>query len=138
MTKDVGLTRDAGYEMGARQTFGISPEATWDFVMSPEGVKLWLGALTQGSFEPDVPFETEDGVSGMLRVLQPYSHVRLAWKKPGWSGFSTLQVRVLPTAGGRSTIAFHQEKLASSAEREEMLSRWKGVLHALGQRIGSL
>jgi hypothetical protein len=51
----------------------------------------------------------------------------LTWQPPDWSHDTTLQLTVLPAATG-TTIAFHQDRLASAAERAEMLAHWTAVL----------
>lgn len=42
-SKPVGLTQDAGWEIGVSRTLPLPPSAVWDFIASPEGVALWLG-----------------------------------------------------------------------------------------------
>lgn len=46
-------------------------------------------------FELEKQFKIENGIEGSVRVLKPYSHIRLNWKKKGWENISTVQVRVI-------------------------------------------
>ena len=55
------------------------------------------------------------------------SHIRMKWRLPEWEEPSIVQIRVLRAAGGRTTVAFHQEGLKDRSAREAMLSRWESV-----------
>lgn len=127
-----GLTAGAGWQAGVRRTFPVAEQAAWELLVSPQGQQLWLGGaidLADGG-----GYALPDGTRGELRASSD-RHLRLTWAPPGWSGESTVQVRVLPAKRG-ATIAFHQERLADEAERERALAHWSGVLDALGERLG--
>lgn len=127
--KPVGLTQDAGWQFGLRKTVSYPQENVWDFLFSQEGLNSWLGTLTE---EPELkkPFTTKEGVEGMFRLLTPYSHVRLSWKKREWENTSTVQVRVLE-AKGKAIISFHHEKLLNEQQREEVQRYWNEKMTAL-------
>lgn len=42
--KHVGQTKDAGFQIGARKTAAIPLEEAWDLLISPGGLRVWLGA----------------------------------------------------------------------------------------------
>lgn len=130
----VGLTRDAGFEMGIRRTLNVSPDEVWRFMFSERGRQIWLGDVVAGAFLPDSSWVTADGISGQLRVLKPDSHFRMTWQARQWANVSTLQVRVIPNKG-RTTLSFHQEKLADAAQREMMLAHWERVLLQLAEAL---
>lgn len=128
--RPVGLTRDTGYQIGVRRTLPIPLEAAWETVISPAGLAVWLG-------EPDSPlrkgaqYRLADGTQGEVRVFKPGSHIRLTWQPEGWTRASTIQVRVIPTSGDRTVIAFHQEHLPDSAAREDRRAHFRAALDAL-------
>ncbi|MEU1219982.1 SRPBCC family protein [Streptomyces microflavus] len=118
-----GLTRDAGWEIGASRTIHRSPQAVWEFITGPEGAALWLSAEGPLPKEKGAPYRTADGTRGEIRSYHPGDRVRLT------HGTSTVQVTVTPgSSEGRAVLRFHQERLASAAEREERRTYWKGVL----------
>jgi uncharacterized protein YndB with AHSA1/START domain len=127
-----GRTADAGWQAGARRTFPVAERRAWELLVSPQGQELWLGGAID--LEAGGEYALADGTRGELRAASN-RHLRLTWEAPGWSGESTVQVRVLPAKRG-TTIAFHHERLADEAERERALERWSGVLDALGERLG--
>lgn len=129
--REVGRTRDAGWEVGVRRTVPAAPEAVWELLRSPEGMEIWLGGAIE--LEPG-PCRLADGTDGEVRVDEPGSHLRLTWRPPGWEEPSLLQVRVLPAATG-ATIAFHQERLADAMMRDLMRERWTGVIETLRERL---
>ncbi len=129
-----GKTKSVGYEIGAKRTLAVTPVTAWDFLLSDEGITVWLGALTDGGLSMNHNYKTADGIEGAVRILKPYSHIRLTWKKPNWQNHSTLQVRVVAVKKN-TTIAIHQEKLSDSGQREEMKKYWEGILHKLDKAL---
>ncbi|MBL6447781.1 SRPBCC domain-containing protein [Fulvivirga sp. 29W222] len=131
--KDIGLTKDVGYQFGKRRTFDLSVEDVWEFMFSKEGLRLWLGTLF-GDLELKQPFETQEGIRGELRVMKPFSHIRMSWAKEEWENTSTLQVRVLKAKYG-ATIVFHQEKLQDKTQRKEMKNYWDEVMENITEAL---
>ena len=107
----VGLTRDAGWEIGVSRTLPLPVETVWEFLVSPEGVALWLGPGAELPVKGD----------GVLRSLRPGDRIRLGY------GETILQVAVSATGDGRTVLRFHQEHMASAEERERQRAHWKGV-----------
>ena len=52
-----------------------------------------------------------------------------------WDHDSTVQFTVIPAAGDRTRVGFHQERLADAAEREQQRTYWQGVLDALAAAL---
>lgn len=114
----VGQTKDAGFQIGARRTLPIAPELAWRLLTSASGLRLWLGETAGLSFTPGTTYLLGDGTRGEVRVSRHNHHARLTWQPVGWERPSTIQVRVI-AAGANTTIAFHQEWLPGTAEREQ-------------------
>ena len=129
MKREVGQTKDTGFQFGIRRTFPVSQEVAWDFLFSGRGIEIWLGILEE-DLEVKKQFCTTNGISGFVRVLTPYSHIRLNWKKSNWDNLSTLQIRVLD-AHHNTTISIHQEKLLNALQRLEMKAYWNEVMKKL-------
>ena len=104
----VGLTKDAGWEIGVSRTVPHDPEAVWALL---EDVPSWLGG------EPD-----------SVRSHNPHDRMRLA------SRGTIVQVVIRQGKTGTS-IRFHQEKLQSAEEREAQRTHWKGVIDRLVERL---
>ncbi|WP_312116508.1 SRPBCC family protein [Brevibacillus reuszeri] len=126
--KPVGLTASVGYQIGVRRTIPVETKHVWDFFLSPEGLSIWLGDIQHLPMQKGQSFQTKDGRSGELRVVKPGGHVRMTWKKADWDKPSTLQVRFLTLSPEKTTISFHQEKLADADTREEMKEHWEQAL----------
>ncbi len=73
-SRPVGLTRDVGFQVGARKTLPVAHEDAWHLVTSPDGVAIWLGAAAS-----DVRFENRGASKGEVRICSVGSHVRLTW-----------------------------------------------------------
>jgi uncharacterized protein YndB with AHSA1/START domain len=128
--RDVGRTRDAGYQVGIRRTLPIGVDDAWRLVTSGDGVRAWLGDGEPVELAPGREYALADGSGGMVRVVEPGSHLRLTWLPDGWPRSSTIQVRVIAAARG-TTIALHQEHLPSAAARTERRAHFAAALDAL-------
>ncbi|HEX2246749.1 MAG TPA: SRPBCC domain-containing protein [Arthrobacter sp.] len=110
--------------MGVRKTVPAPLPQVWDFLIG-EGLPLWLGKTELGTRRGE-EYETEDGTRGEIRSIHPHERIRLTWEPQDWDHHSILQITLMKAQTG-TTIAFHQEQLASAAEREEMLDHWHDV-----------
>ncbi|WP_042147891.1 SRPBCC domain-containing protein [Paucisalibacillus sp. EB02] len=136
--KLVGQTVSAGFQVGVRRSFPISPEHVWSFLTSPEGVKLWIGNVSSLAFNEGEIFASDEGISGQLRIVKPFRQLRLRWSKKDWEKPSTLQIRLLSNHPNRTTISFHQENLDHPNTREQMKLHWEDVLSAIRQKTSNV
>jgi len=131
----VGKTARAGYEIGVRRTLSCSDEQLWALLLSPEGLRTWLGGAAE--IAGGAPFALDNGTSGEIKVYKPWSHIRLTWQPAGWAEPSTLQVRVIPASRG-TTVSFHHEHLSGAAEREAMKAHWERVVGRLAEMLSAM
>lgn len=126
----VGLTKDAGWQVGVSRTLPHGPDDVWAALLSPAGLALWLGpGATLGEARGD-RWSATDGAAGEVRSLRPGDRVRVTWRPPGRAGDTTVQV-VLRAAASGTSVRFHQERLANAAEREAMRAHWSAVADRL-------
>ncbi len=128
--KIIGQTKNIGFEIGVRRTFDIPVIRAWEIITSDEGVKIWLGDVSNLKWENGKTYKTKEGTEGEIRAINPGSHLRITWWPKNWEKASTIQIRVIPN-GEKTTISFHQENLKGAQEREEMRQRWEKVLDEL-------
>lgn len=133
MEKQVGQTKDVGFQFGIRRTFTIPSDQMWDFLFSQRGLNIWLGELAT-EFELKKEFATHGGIKGFVRVFNPNSHIRINWQKPNWTNLSTVQLRVIKK-NESTTISFHHEKLIDAEQREEVKKHWTGVLENIATEL---
>lgn len=130
MNKPVGLTKNVGFEFGLRRTVPFPAEQVWKFLMSQDGLGIWLGESVDFKPEKGAEYHTKEGINGIVRVFNPGINIRLAWHPIDWPRESVLQVRVIPREK-KATISFHQENIPDARYREEMGERWKSVMVVL-------
>lgn len=129
--KPVGVTKDAGVQIGVRKTVAMTKEEVWSILVSPQGVKLWIGDVPSFQLQKGFEFESAEGVSGKLTVVDPGRKLRMTWKRKEWEQPSRLQIYVLPANSGKTTIAIHQEMLKDIYMREMMRRYWEKVLQEI-------
>jgi uncharacterized protein YndB with AHSA1/START domain len=133
--REVGHTRDAGWEIGVSKTIHRPVDEVWDFITSPAGIAVWLGEGVTLLSEQGAGYETITGVQGETRSFRDLDRVRLTWQPPDWSHDTTLQLAVRSTGAGRTTLVVHQERLVDAAERERQRRHWQGVIAALADAL---
>lgn len=124
----VGVTKDAGVQIGVRKTMAANIGEIWNFLLSPEGKSLWIGTVADFQLQEGFEFATPEGIAGKLSVVRPFKKLRLTWKRPDWERPSRLQITLLPANSGKTTVAFHQEMLEDVYIRELMRQFWEDVL----------
>ncbi len=128
--RPVGLTKDVGFQIGARRTLPVRLEHAWRYLLSAEGQRLWLGTKIPIRWESGQGYQLEDGTRGEVRVFRDGSHLRMTWHPSGWARASTIQLRVIGKAE-RSVVAFHQEHLPDAEAREQRRAHYLRVLDQL-------
>jgi uncharacterized protein YndB with AHSA1/START domain len=129
--REVGRTRDAGWQIGVSKTIDRPVEEVWAFITSPEGMAIWLGEGVTVLSERGAGYQTTAGVHGETRSFRELDRVRLTWQPSNWTHDTTLQLAVRSAGPGRATLGVHQERLADAAEREQQRRHWQGVITAL-------
>ena len=125
--RPTGLTQDAGWQIGVRKTLPIQHEAAWRLLTSAEGLRIWLGPVSEMDFARGATYRLEDGTTGEVRAFAPDSHLRITWQPAAWERASTIQLRVIPK-GDKTVIAFHQEHLPDAEARETRRLHFKVAL----------
>jgi uncharacterized protein YndB with AHSA1/START domain len=129
--REVGHTRDAGWEIGVSKTVDHSAEDVWSFITSPAGIAIWLGEGVSVLPEPGDGYETTAGVRGQTRSFRELDRLRLTWRPADWTHDTTLQMVVRSSGAGRAILSIHQERLADATEREQQRRHWQGVITAV-------
>lgn len=131
----VGLTKDAGWQIGVRKTLPVALEDAWNLLVSEEGLSLWLGDLPGFGPAEGAEYELSDGTRGKITAFKQISHLRLTWHPPGWSRPSIIQVRVIPSGKKKTVFSFHQEHMPSQGAREERRAFFKDAVACLAEKI---
>ncbi|MGL4631724.1 MAG: SRPBCC domain-containing protein [Leadbetterella sp.] len=125
---------DLGFQVSISKVFSVSTETIWEFILSDEGIKVWLGTMSIEDFEIQKPFTTVEGIEGKLTVFKPNCHLRLKWKPKHWQKFSTIELRVT-NRKGKASVIFHQTGFFEIEKREEMRIYWKGIISKMNDEL---
>lgn len=122
----IGKTKDAGWEIGVSKTVAYPLEQVWAYLSGP-GLATWLGDVR---LEPEkgAPYETAEGTVGEVRGYREQEKIRLTWRPRDWDHESTVQVGLRPAGPGKTTVVFHQERLAGPEERAAQREHWQAVM----------
>jgi uncharacterized protein YndB with AHSA1/START domain len=146
----LGQTQDGSFQIGVSRTISASADRVWNLLESAEGI----GLITSdpGGDRPSVPAEpgqeffealaslegqSAAGISIETTTFEPGSHVRMRWQRPRWQAHSILQIRVTAKSESKTTLSFHQEKLPSWSDREELQRHWRRVAEEMAELIAA-
>jgi uncharacterized protein YndB with AHSA1/START domain len=135
--RSVGETQRGGFQVGVRRTVAASPEQVWRLLVSPQGLCAWLGDDPPRELRQGQLYELADGTTGEIRIVKEGSHLRLTWRPRNWPRHSTIQVRLLPAASGKTAVSFHQERLPDAAARAERREWFKRAADSLAAAMGA-
>ena len=130
-----GKTKDAGWQIGVSRTVGAPVERVWRLLTSNAGMQIWLGTGVHLPTRKGAAYETAEGTRGDIRSYRPHDRVRLSWQPADREAPSTVQI-ALQAKGDKTTIVFHQERLADATERERQRGHWTRVLDRLVAELG--
>lgn len=132
-----GRTKDAGWQIGVSRTVPATPQEMWDLLTSPRGLALWLGPGAEIGTERGAPWRADDGAHGEVRSHHHGDRIRLTCRPPGWDHDTTVQVALVPASGGRTSLRFHQERLADAGERARQREHWRAVMDRVEDALAS-
>jgi uncharacterized protein YndB with AHSA1/START domain len=128
----VGLTRDAGWELGVRRTVAAPAADVWRRLLS-EWLPQWLGIESVPQMV-GAPMRQDGRVRGRVVGCHVGRRVRLRWTPETLDHETVFQVTLLESSQG-TTVAIHQERLLGAAERQGLLEQWTTVLDELVAQI---
>lgn len=132
----VGLTKNAGWQIGLRRTLSVPAQVLWDFMLSQDGLEIWLGMGEPFKFIPGIKYKLFDGTTGEVRVIDKGSQWRISRKpaNPRYERPSTIQVRIIDKAD-QCTLAFHEEHLPDERSRKIRKTFYLNVMELIKDRL---
>lgn len=128
--RPVGLTRDAGWQIGVSRTLPVPVADVWGFLASPAGFDLWLDPGARPVPQVGAEFKTATG-RGEVRSWHELDRIRIRWIASEDDGpDTTIQVAIASAATG-TTIRFHEERLSDEAARLRRRAHWQRVAEAI-------
>ncbi|WP_114854062.1 SRPBCC domain-containing protein [Brachybacterium sp. YJGR34] len=124
----VGLTHDAGWELGVRRTLPAPDQDVWRRLLS-EWLPQWLGVESVPQMV-GAPLRRGTAACGRVVGCHMGRRVRLRWQPEALDHETVFQVTLQEAAGG-TVLAVHQERLLGPAERQGLLEHWTTVLDQL-------
>lgn len=114
----IGETLSTGFEIGVQKTLPIAQEKLWKLINSPRGKKIWA---------KDAEVE--------IRTQKDLERLRMRYTPKGRKEPTTLQIYLTcpRNTKEKTSLQFHQEKLASATERAKMKKHWQGVIEELAK-----
>lgn len=113
----------------------IKARALWDFMMSAEGLALWLEPLESFQLRTGATFECIGGEFGEVRTFLAPKRLRLKMRDTERPEAWILQVWVVAKPGGKCILVFTPENLATGRERESQRIRFQKAAAQIAAEI---
>jgi activator of HSP90 ATPase len=130
----VGLTKSHGYQISISKTFNVSCAFMWDFILSEEGINIWLGKSDIEELEFNMPFKTVSGVEGKLKSFKPAVYFKFTWKAAVWTNNSNVEVRI-NNRKGKARLGILQSFMISLDQRTAQKAYWDEVMLKIERKI---
>ncbi len=136
--REIGETRDAGFEIGVRRSLTATVDEVWDAIAGRPD--LWLGDDATIHLEKGASYAVPGGdgfppARGEVRSVHPGDRVRLTWWPEGWEAPATLQFALRETPSGKTAVTGHMERLRDGVVREEMRAHLEVVMGRLAEAV---
>lgn len=131
----LGQTADQGFEVGVHKTLPVERDELWEFLLSRQGLKLWLGTLEELILERKQPYKTAEDTEGEVRTFKESEFIRMTWQPRGRRTPTTLQIRMNSTGENKTRFSFHHEKLEDPKDREAMRDHWRDVTEKIAKAL---
>jgi activator of HSP90 ATPase len=135
--KIVGLTKNSGYQISVTKIFNVSYDTMWDFILSEEGINIWLGKSDMIDFELNTPFKTLTGIEGQLKSFKPGVNFKLTWKAADWTNTSKVEIRI-DNKNGRARLGILQSFLTSLDQRSSQKKHWDNVIVNVSKELSDI
>jgi activator of HSP90 ATPase len=122
--------KNLGFQYSIRKTFQVSVDTLWEFILSEQGISIWLGTMDMADFELNKSFKTSEGIEGKITTFKPDCHFRMSWKPPHWDKPSIVEVRIT-NYKGKASMVIHQTRFFEFEKREEMKIYWENVIEKM-------
>lgn len=126
----LGETKDAGFQIGVSKTLAVPREKLWRFLISGEGLKLWLGETDAFTPQPGSKYRF-----GEVRTVDPGVKIRLTYRQTEWEQSTVLQIYLDAKGKEKTSLRFHHEKLTDTEMREKMREYWKSVASKIEEAV---
>lgn len=72
----VGVTKDAGVQIGVRKTVAMKKEQIWNILTSPPGLSLWIGNVSEFELRKGYEFQSAMSKNGPAISVMHCTHLR--------------------------------------------------------------
>lgn len=123
------------YTTTATKTIAVSAAKLFAFLISDEGLEIWLSPLSEMKFETGTPYERMGGVFGEVRGFTRGKKIRLTWIDEEWPRKTTLQLHLVPRGEGKCMIVIDHIDLPTMKAKNDMHAHWRKVVDRLSETL---
>jgi activator of HSP90 ATPase len=126
--------KNLGFQYSIRKTFPVAVDRFWEFLLSEQGISVWLGTIQMPDFELKKLLRTSEGIEAKITTFKPDCHFRMSWKPPHWNKPSIVEIRIT-NYKGKASMVIHQTRFFEFEKREEMKVYWEKIIEKIGVEL---
>ena len=133
--RQVGQDQRGKYMATATKSLSVPLGQAWTFLISRQGLEIWLKPMIELSVQPQVQFETEDGYFGEVRTVAKNRRARLFWNSTEWEKHTVVELMVVARPKGRSILIFNHTGIHNQKTLSALRKRWRAAADAIGESL---
>ena len=136
-----GRNQKGLYAVGVSRVVPLSRAKTWAFIVSDEGLSIWLKAFSPLMMKTGEKFENEGvdggGAYGEIRTMTKGEKIRIRWQENDFEKPCVLQIYLHKRPGEKCGIGFQMDEIPNERVKELFRTHWKTVIDELQTAIGA-
>ena len=116
------------YTLTLTKTIPCTASQLWKFLISKDGVRVWLKPMTDLQIKVGNQFEIEGGIFGEVRTIKAGTRIRLNWINEDWPSKTVVQIHILARPRNKCMFVLSQESIASARIKMEMRDYWRSMI----------
>lgn len=127
----LGQNQKGRYAVTVTKTAPLSQKKLWNFLISEEGLNIWLKPMSPIVFKAKNSFEVPGEIYGEIRTLKAPTRARLTWIDQDWDKTTFVQLFLVSRKNNKCLFVFQHDNLMDARAKEKMRAYWKGVMDEL-------
>lgn len=123
-----GRNAKGEYSLSVTKTLNCDAQTLWKWLVSSQGLAIWLTPMSPIQFAKGAQFEVEGGIFGEIRTFKKDLRMRLTWQEEEWSRAAILQIYIVSRPNKKCLMVFTHEGLKTARAKEEMRVHWREKL----------
>ena len=133
--RQAGQTLKGTYSLTVTKVVSVENKKVWKWLISKEGLAVWLKPMSPVKIEKGATFEIEGGIFGEIRTIKSPQRVRLFWQEEEQIKPCVVQLFVYARPKNRTMIVIQQDGIQKAQQKAAMRVYWREIIETLAKQF---